>query len=306
MEYQAKLEALGDEALVAECQRAYAHWRDLQARRGPDRDMAYQDYGQVWSTLKKRGLTWTPEESIMTKKQAMAEAIIAAVPDDKIVRLHSEARTIQEGLRALFPEESISWKPQAVSGNRAMAVAYIDARDVQQRLDDVVGVMGWSDTYIVRDSGAVICRLSLRIEGEWVAKEDVGSLSDQPDAGDQLKAAFSDALKRAAVKFGIGRYLYSLPKQWVDFDPQKKRFVREPSLPAWAIPQAPANPETPDDLAAWKNWLALSPDLDAFNEMLDRDYQECEAEQKKRVWPLISEYARKRGWKRNDDLKKFI
>jgi len=69
-------------------------------------------------------------------------------------------------------------------------------------------------------------------------KTDVGSPSEQPDDGDRLKAAFSDALKRAAIKLGIGRYLYRLPRQWVDYDPQSKQFAKTPMLPAWALPQA--------------------------------------------------------------------
>ena len=52
----------------------------------------------------------------------------------------------------------------------------------------------------------VVCRLFVRIGGDWVGKEDVGSPSEQPDDGDKRKASYSDALKRAAVKFGIGRY----------------------------------------------------------------------------------------------------
>jgi hypothetical protein len=66
---------------------------------------------------------------------------------------------------------------------------------------------------------------------------DVGGPSEQPDGGDRLKAAFSDALKRAAVKFGIGRYLYRLPQQWADYDPAKRQFSAAPRLPDWA--QAP-------------------------------------------------------------------
>ena len=68
-------------------------------------------------------------------------------------------------------------------------------------------------------------------------KTDVGSPSEQPDDGDKLKAAFSDALKRAAIKLGIGRYLYRLPRQWVDYDPQARQFKNMPTLPAWALPQ---------------------------------------------------------------------
>jgi len=45
-----------------------------------------------------------------------------------------------------------------------------------------------------------------------------------------VKAAFSDALKRAAVKFGIGRYLYRLPTTWCDYDPQKRQFRQLPQL----------------------------------------------------------------------------
>jgi hypothetical protein len=65
---------------------------------------------------------------------------------------------------------------------------------------------------------------------------DVGGPSEQPDGGDRLKAAFSDALKRAAVKFGVGGYLYRLPSQWLDYDSQRRQFLKTPSLPAWALP----------------------------------------------------------------------
>jgi len=61
-----------------------------------------------------------------------------------------------------------------------------------------------------------MCRLRIKLGDRWISKTDVGSPSEQPDVGDRLKAAFSDALKRAAVKFGIGRYLYRLSAQWVD------------------------------------------------------------------------------------------
>src|SRR5205085_1320155 len=46
--------------------------------------------------------------------------------------------------------------------------------------------------------------------------------------------------KRAAVKFGVGRYLYRLPAQWVDYDPHKRQFVRPPALPAFALPKKKA------------------------------------------------------------------
>lgn len=135
-----------------------------------------------------------------------------------------------------FDPSEVRWKPQSVKGNRALAIAYIDARCVQDRLDEVLGVEGWQDDYEVLSDGSVVCRLRVRIGGDWVLKTDVGSLSEQPDGGDRLKAAFSDALKRAAVKLGVGRYLYRLSSQWVDYDPVKKGFPVTPQLPAWARP----------------------------------------------------------------------
>jgi hypothetical protein len=137
-----------------------------------------------------------------------------------------------------FNPAEVHFKPQVVSGNRALAIAYIDARAVMDRLDEVAGVGGWSDAYDTLPDGSVVCRLSVRIGKEWVTKVDVGSPSDQKDAGDKRKAAFSDALKRAAVKFGVGRYLYSLPSVWVDWDAKAKQFVKVPQLPRWALPGA--------------------------------------------------------------------
>jgi hypothetical protein len=150
----------------------------------------------------------------------------------------TDAKQLSLALTAPFPADSIHWKPLAVKGNRALAAAYIDARAVMQRLDSVFGVGGWKDAYQLVSSGSVVCTLSTKVDGEWVEKTDVGSPSEQPDDGDKLKAAVSDALKRAAVKIGVGRYLYRLPSQWVDYDPQKKQFVKTPTLPAWALPAA--------------------------------------------------------------------
>jgi hypothetical protein len=143
-------------------------------------------------------------------------------------------------LTAPFQLTEVKFKPQSVKGNRALALAYIDCRVIQDRLDEVLGVENWMDEYEILTDGSVMCRLKLRMNGDWVTKTDVGSPSEQPDSGDRLKAAFSDALKRAAVKFGIGRYLYRLPAVWCDYDPQKKQFSGTPQLPAWAIPKPKA------------------------------------------------------------------
>lgn len=157
---------------------------------------------------------------------------------------------VESALSDPFDPSDVKFKPQIVKDNRALAMGYIDARLVQDRLDDVVGVANWSDEYAICDRGDVVCRLKVKIGGEWIQKSDVGSPSEQPDDGDKLKAAFSDALKRAAVKFGIGRYLYRLPAVWVDYDPVKKQLVQPPRMPDWAVPASckPCGPQWSDRL----------------------------------------------------------
>jgi hypothetical protein len=163
--------------------------------------------------------------------------------------LSPESADVEALTRALaepFEPSEVKFKPAVVSGNRAMALAYVDARVIQDRLDEVLGVEGWSDDYECLADGSVVCRLRLRLGEEWVTKVDVGGPSEQPDGGDRMKAAFSDALKRAAVKFGVGRYLYRLPAQWVDYDPQRRQFARTPTLPASALPRKPAEKKQPE------------------------------------------------------------
>jgi hypothetical protein len=161
----------------------------------------------------------------------------------------SQVEELTEALAAPFDPREVKFKPAVVSGNRALALAYVDARVIQDRLDDVLGVTGWQDEYECLPEGSVVCRLRLRIGEEWITKMDVGGQSEQPDEGDRRKAAFSDALKRAAVKFGIGRYLYRLPSQWVDYDPKKRHFAHTPTLPPSALPK-PKKAATPVRLKA--------------------------------------------------------
>lgn len=111
-----------------------------------------------------------------------------------------------------FPPDAISWRAQSVThdGEKAMALAYIDARDVMDRLDQVCGAVDWQDRYEFHGS-RTICYLSIRVGDEWITKADGAGDSDV----EAEKGAISDALKRAAVKWGIGRYLYDMDAPWV-------------------------------------------------------------------------------------------
>ena len=160
---------------------------------------------------------------------------------------------------APFPAEAVHWKPQKVSlqGNRALAVAYLDAREVAQRLDEVVGPLGWQVVHqILGDQ--LVTGIGIRdpTSASWIWKWDSGFVGrregeDERGAGEpdprrrsedeekSRKGTLSDGLKRAAVLWGIGRYLYRLPKVWVAYDGKTKTLVETPHLPAWALPAAP-------------------------------------------------------------------
>jgi hypothetical protein len=161
-------------------------------------------------------------------------------------------RSVAQALSAPFEDTEVKFKPQAVKGNRALALAYVDVRAIMDRLDNVLGVENWQDRYQLLPDNSVMCQLRLKIGDRWITKADVGGRSEQPDGGDRLKAAFSDALKRAAVKFGIGRYLDRLPQQWADYDPQKRQFTGPPRLPDWARARAATPPAATPQAAVRK------------------------------------------------------
>jgi hypothetical protein len=87
-------------------------------------------------------------------------------------------------------------------------VQYITARTAMNRLDSILGPENWWDEYTPGEN-SVLCRLTVRLpDGTTLTKADAGGYAGMPDQGDDDKSGFSDAFKRAAVKFGVGRYLY--------------------------------------------------------------------------------------------------
>lgn len=155
-----------------------------------------------------------------------------------------------------FPPEDIHWRVQGKPFERngkhsAMALAYLDARDVMDRLDAVCGPAGWQSHFEETAKGRIICRLSIRIGDEWVTKSD--GAGDTDVEGE--KGALSDALKRAAVSWGIGRYLYRLTSPWVACEVNDKgawrRWTEDPWAKVKGAPKAPLKPPEakPDTLA---------------------------------------------------------
>ncbi len=161
-------------------------------------------------------------------------------------------------LKEPFEPQEIEWRflQSGMKNGKpwARVAAYVTARGIQNCLDNVCGVAGWQ-TRMKPDSGGVICELGLWDEDSWVWRADGAPYSDI----EGYKGAISGALKRAAVSFGIGRYLYGLPVCWAIFVDEHQGMYRgqvkgektkwfdwnPPSLPDWALPDPGKGPAFP-------------------------------------------------------------
>ena len=194
---------------------------------------------------------------------------------------------IENELKKPFPEGAIHWRMGARNQAKTsgLPLAYIDARDVMDRLDFVLGFDGWEDSYTETASGRVICTLACVINGKVVIRSD--GAGDTGTEGE--KGAISDALKRAAVKFGVGRYLYGLGGQWVDLD-QKGKF-KAPSLPQWATPNGYGRITASEKKDVYEGIIeALSKgDEHGLREVWD----EYDNEEKVQLWPMFDSKQRK-------------
>ena len=124
---------------------------------------------------------------------------------------------IREQLIKPFKKNQIEWKHQSAgikSNGEAWCLVspYVTARAIQNRLDEVFQFDGWKTEYNVQGDD-VICRLSVKANGEWIYKED-GAPKTKIES---FKGGLSNALKRVASSgYGIGRYLYFLDEFYAE------------------------------------------------------------------------------------------
>ncbi len=135
---------------------------------------------------------------------------------------------ISEKLKASFPEENIKWRITATTQDKTkgLAAPYIDTRAIQNRLDDILGIDGWKVSYRPIKDG-FICSLSLKLNNEWITKEDGANLTDY----EQIKGGISTAFKRTASSgFSIGRYIYDIPLKWIKIKKQGNSYVPDEKI----------------------------------------------------------------------------
>jgi len=110
-------------------------------------------------------------------------------------------------LKDLQEKLPYKWRVQSFSEYKpeCSCVAYVDSRDVQNLLDKVVWPENWQDEYY-QVKNTMLCKIGIKIGDEWVWKWDGGTETDI----ESEKGELSDSFKRAAVKWGVGRFLYDL------------------------------------------------------------------------------------------------
>jgi hypothetical protein len=144
-------------------------------------------------------------------------------------------------LGAMFDPGDLEWRPlRIVKANdgteRGLAAAYVTNRAIMDRLDAVCGPHNWQNVYAPTPNDpkhdSLECGIGIRILNEitgaadWVWKYDASDNSDM----EPIKGGYSGSMKRSAVQWGIGRYLYTLDSAWMPIKPGSKSLAEIPKL----------------------------------------------------------------------------
>jgi len=169
---------------------------------------------------------------------------------------------LREKLSAPFDDSDIEWRLQHSNEEKGFGVAvpYVTNRAIQNRLDKSVGIGNWKNEFIPWQGDgkktAQLCGISIYFaeRNEWITKYDGAENSDI----EPVKGGLSDSMKRAAVQWGIGRYLYEMDTVFVDIEKSGKSTVIKESSKAklnaahqrvakrlfQPVPQTPKSPGT--------------------------------------------------------------
>lgn len=156
-----------------------------------------------------------------------------------------------------FPLDQLDWRMGAKNkdATKAMMMPYLTSRRIMFRLDRVCGPLGWQSKAVYHPVGRVTVK-SLGIRNpetcEWVWREDPGTIKGRKDEDRSIEAlgGATVGFRRAAAEFGIGRYLYFIPKKvlWVPIVQQDWGYQHEylPDLSrfSWCVPSG--NLEEPE------------------------------------------------------------
>jgi len=141
---------------------------------------------------------------------------------------YETAQELFDALCTPFPASSIEWRIGSTNEKykkpdeplKGIPLCYIDARVVMDRLDTICGPENWQCNYTPGVASSIICNLGIKMPdsgqwaGQWIWKADGAGATDIEGE----KGMLSDAFKRAAVRWGVGRYLYDLKAEWIPLE----------------------------------------------------------------------------------------
>lgn len=154
-----------------------------------------------------------------------------------------------EQLKRPFPLEDIGWLATSTNlkslqrkdsnakfPTMVLYVPYVDNRAIMERLDEVCGAENWKNEFSISPvNNGIMCGISIRVENEWITKWD----GAEPTNFEPVKGGISNAMKRAGVQWGIGRYLYNYEPKWVAVKQEYGSPPIEPlTLPKELLPSA--------------------------------------------------------------------
>lgn len=202
-----------------------------------------------------------------------------------------------EQLRRLaepFGPDELEWRVarsgKSGAGHWVHVLPYQTSRAVMDRFDQVCGPENWTNEFRAGPGGGVICRIAVNVEQVgWTSKED-GAGNTEIEA---VKGGLSGAMKRAAVQWGCGRYLYGIEESF-GLVHELGRYCsgkgadrfrwNPPVLPDWALPRE--EPRLPELLTYLRThvrrvevrlrladrWRKLSEVVTTHGELLQKDY----------------------------------
>ncbi len=208
-----------------------------------------------------------------------------------------------KALQDFFQPDEIEWRIQQAGEKHgrvwAITVPYVTNRAIQMRLDDVVGPENWRNEFKPGPDGGVMCGLSIRVGHEWVTKWDGAENTDV----EGVKGGLSGAMKRAAVQWGIGRYLYTLDESFAHVH-DNGRFrgkTREGTSFRWDPPRLPASVLPAEPAPAAPAVVPAAPPV-----RLEPSEHEAMLDFVRSVGPRVDEAAEIRIQRKVRNLKEFV
>lgn len=227
-------------------------------------------------------------------------------------------KDLEKNLLRPFDEDDIQWRVQRAGISAAghpyvIVIPYVSNRAIQKRLDEVFGVLGWENLYKPTPDGkGFLCGITVHENNKSITKWDGAEYTNI----EPLKGALSDSMKRSAVQFGIGRYLYHLEPVFAEcwlVDNQKdasnlhihypnkqNKQVRQyiswsyPTLPSWALPF--------EDYSIFLKDINTAKDMEALRLAFETAYKASQSSQSD---ALMNEAVKAKD-KRKADITKHI